>query len=771
MRPTTQTHPTRQTRNQLAPSKRTSRALTTLLIALTSCGPIAAALTTTTAQAEACPNQTLRNGPSQTLPDCRAYEQVSPPIKDGSAAVSPLPLYPAQAAPSGEGVVYMSNGPFPGAPSTFLPDAHLSNRTNTGWQTTDVTPPSLVATPSNGLSAGTPDYAFSEDLSQVVVKVVSPPRSPSGEQLYNLFLTRNGSTSLVNTAAPSEFPPEGAECYELVECFFTFDLAAFAGASSNFDRILFETNDSLIGTGAPGGFVENLYEASAGQLHLVGVLPDGVIAPGGAQPGGGGTVPVYTSAYSFKRWFDIRHSISADGTRVLFRATADGGPPDESQNGMVELYDRLEGSHTVEVSAPAAGAAPANTNPEPAQFRAASSDGSQAFFTSTAELTTNSKTGAENNSPDIYRYDVNHEALTDITIDTNPIDAATGAGVMGVTGASEDGSSVYFVASGELVKGEGVDGQPNLYVWHEDPTTHKSELNFIATLAGGDKADWTSSPSDLRGYVTPDGRHLAFTSLKSLTGYDNSDPLTHQVYSEIYEYSAQTHALVCASCNPTGAPPVGSAFTGTTFSNGLASTAFYQPRILSDDGGRLFFSSPDPLVAGSATASTKLYEYEQPGAGSCESEHGCIYRISSGYSGAGGFPDMFVDADATGSNVFFASASQLAPTDGDGLLDVYDARVDGGIPAPSGSSLCLSNCSSEGISTAPADTLPGSQQVSGNVATQPGKAAPPPRAGKKAKPRTCQAKARKLASRRARARALKRCPTSSHKRTSHRRAR
>ena len=43
---------------------------------------------------------------------------------------------------------------------------------------------------------------------------------------------------------------------------------------------------------------------------------------------------------------------------------------------------------------------------------------------------------------------------------------------------------------------------------------------------------------------------------------------------------------------------------------------------------------------------------------------------------------MFLDASASGDDVFFATRERLAPTDTDELVDVYDARVDGGFPAP-----------------------------------------------------------------------------------------
>jgi hypothetical protein len=701
---------------------RSSHALLILLIGLTMCASVAATITPPLALALACPNESLRNGPSEALPDCRAFEQVSPVVKDGSAAISPLPFiqFPAQSAPTGEAVVYMSNGPFPSASGSFFPDAHLSNRSNTGWLTSDVTPASLVATPSNGLSAGYVGYNFSEDLSQSVIKVLSPPRAPSGEQLYNLFLKRNGNSSLLNTAEPSEFAPEGEECYEFAECYELHNLTAFAGASSNFDTILFEANDSLVGTGAPGGFIENLYESSAGLLHLVGILPDGTIAPGGAQPGAGGTFPVITTSNASTRWFDVNHAISSDGTRIFWTAPATGA-----------LYVRENNSRSDAKTVLVA---------EGGKFWTASSNGADVFYTKAGGL---------------YKFDLASNQTTLLA-----------AEVLGVLGGSEDGKYIYFVANEQLVSGKGLSGEPNLYLWHEDAGTQVPELQFIATLAGGDGGDWTSTPANLRAYVTPNGLHVAFTSLKSLTGYDNHDLASSQPDSEIYEYSADTRTLACASCAPSGAPPVGGAFIGATREH-LASTAFYQPRILSDNGMRLFFSSPDSLLPGDPLASTKIYEYEQPGAGSCEGEHGCLYRISSGSSGSSGMADIFLDADVTGSNIFFASASQLTHTDSDGLLDVYDARAGGGIPATSGSFSCSSSCSDEGVSSPPGSPAPGSQQVLGSKAAQPGK----PTGPKTTKARTCQAKAKKLANRRARTRALNRCPKPRHGRTTHGRAR
>jgi hypothetical protein len=664
------------------------------------------------ASASTCPNAQFRSGPSERLPDCRVYEQASPVDKGGQDALTLQSMSPAQASPC-EGaepcaIAYMSvSAAFAGAPANEYPNAYVSARRPTGWQTTPLSPPTPQAPVS---SNSTLTYDFSEDLSQVVIRV--PPQqltedAPAG--VYNLYLRQpSGTYSLLTTVAPPE-PPE-AGCGS---CFEHVDLPAFAGASSDFGHVLFEANDSLV-AGAPGGGVQNLYESATGQVRLVGILPDGTIPAGGATAGAG-------IKASGVRAGELRNAISQDGSRVLFEAEADGGAPDQQQLGDTELYDRIGGSSTVEVSAPAPGAQPSKCetkagvcSPQPAQFWAASADGSVVYFTSKAALTKESHTGPEPENPgdDLYRYDVDSGTLTDLTpdaYDDENEEEADGAGVLGVVGASEDGSYVYFVAAGRLVEGA-TSGQPNLYVWHE-AATGSGSVRFIATLAGpteaeqenielmfqgpaflyaSDVQDWTRWPSASQAYVTPDGRHLAFMSAEPLTGYVNNDKAGEAVH-EVFEYSAETGQLVCASCDPDGTPPLGSAFIGAKLDE-RASTPFHQPRSLSNDGSRLFFSSPDPLesVAG---GSIKLFEYE-----------GGAIQLISGAEAEG--EAVFLDASASGNDVFFATRERLAPMDTDELLDVYDARVDGGLPTPSQPLTCEGNTCQEPLPPPPSLITP-----------------------------------------------------------------
>jgi hypothetical protein len=678
------------------------------------------------AGASTCPNAQFRSGPSERLPDCRAYEQVSPVEKGGQDALTLQPMFPAQAAPCEASepcaISYMSvTAAFAGAQANEYPNAYVTARSPSGWQTTPLSPPTPQAPVSSNPKL---TYNFSEDLSHVVIRV--PPQqltegAPAG--VYNLYLRQpGGEYSLLTTIAPPEPPAAGCG-----RCSEHEDAPAFAGASSEFGHVLFEANDSLV-AGAPGGGVQNLYESAAGQVHLVGFLPDNEVPADGATAGAG-------IEASGENAGELTHAISQDGEDVLFEATADGGVPDAQQQGDIELYDRIDGSKTVEVSAPAPGAQSSKCETEAgvcsaqsAQFWAASADGSAVYFTSKAALTKESHTGPEPEDPgnDLYRYDLESRTLTDLTPDVynhKPPEETDGARVLGVVGASEDGSYVYFVAEGRLTEGA-PEGGPNLYVWHGAPAEGGS-VQFIAALAGpseleqenielmiqgagtpynSDVEDWTRWPSEAQAYVTPDGRHLAFMSTEPLTGYENKDKAGEAVH-EVFEYSAESGQLTCASCDPGGGQPLGSAFIGATLGE-RTSTPFHKPRSLSNDGSRLFFSSPDAL-AGVTGGSVKVFEYED----------GTIQLISGAEAGG---EAVFLDASASGDDVFFATRERLAPTDTDELLDVYDARVDGGLPTSSQLPSCEGITCQEPLTPPPSLATPLSASFTG-----PGNLIPP----------------------------------------------
>lgn len=120
--------------------------------------------------------------------------------------------------------------------------------------------------------------------------------------------------------------------------------------------------------------------------------------------------------------------------------------------------------------------------------------------------------------------------------------------------------------------------------------------------------------------MDPSETSLAFSSGKSLIGYDNEQAVAGECEAhgtridlaeagacrEVFLCDAQAGTLACASCNPTGARPVGPSGLRTEAG---ASFVEYRPRQLLE-GGTLFFDSNDALVANASGGQEDVYEYE-----------------------------------------------------------------------------------------------------------------------------------------------------------------
>jgi hypothetical protein len=256
------------------------------------------------------------------------------------------------------------------------------------------------------------------------------------------------------------------------------------------------------------------------------------------------------------------------------------------------------------------------------------------------------------------------------------------------------------VAHGKLAEGA-QPGADNLYVESQNGSTW-SPPRLVAVLSAEDSNDWDAEDvgnlgvGGLTSRVSPDGRFLAFMSERDLTGYDNRDASSGQPDEEVFEYDEANSQLSCVSCDRTGVRPAGILDEGgpsslvdetkvwagrwlaaslpvwTPYGNANDSLdATYPSRALAD-GGRLFFDSPDALVASDTNGKEDVYEYEPDDVGSCALPAGCLSLISSGTSSE---ESVFLDASETGDDVFFLTAARLTAQDVDTSLDVYDAHV------------------------------------------------------------------------------------------------
>jgi hypothetical protein len=289
-------------------------------------------------------------------------------------------------------------------------------------------------------------------------------------------------------------------------------------------------------------------------------------------------------------------------------------------------------------------------------FQVASSAGDIAFLTK-----------------DEHLYQYAGGVLTDLT---------PSGGVLGVLGASADGSYLYYVTAG------------GLFLHHGATDT------FVASAV--DSGNYPPATGTAR--VSPDGTHLVFASTAELTGYDSNGK------SELYLYSVADNSLRCASCNPSGERPLGSAGIPGAIANGQA-LRVYKPRALSAAGTRLFFDSPDPLVIQDTDNAPDVYQWEAAGTGSCAQPAGCVNLISSGRSEPGA---TFIDASVDGADAFFLSEASLVPSD-PGAFDVYDAREGGGFPIPEPPTPCVGDAC-QVVPGGPEDPTPGTvaQRPEGN---------------------------------------------------------
>jgi hypothetical protein len=560
--------------------------------------------------AEECPNTQLRyeNG-SFELPDCRAYELVSPTDKNGGAVAEPGQIFGGsvlQAAAGGGAATFSSTASFGEAPRGAPPASqYVSRRGPDGWSTENITEPTVSGAYGEDPD-GVPYQLFSGDLARGLL--LNGRRCAEGEECPRSYSLRESESGTL-AALPEE---PGLH---------------FAGASPDLRHVVLT---------ATGG----LYEWSAGEpLELLSAVAGARLAAQGAG------------------------AVSTDGSRAYFTA---GG----------NLYLR-EGTETKQVDEEVGGGG---------EFQAASADGSVAYFTKGERL---------------YRYEAQFEDLS--TIDLTP-----GGEVLGVLGASADGSRVYYAtASG-------------LFLWQAPATT----IEIAPGAEAAQASDWPPTTGTAR--VGAGGGELAFLSKASLTGYDNTDQSTGEPDTEVYLYEAGAGGrLRCASCNPTGERPLGPSSIPGAIANGTgeAATDLYKPRVLSADGARLFFDSADRLAPTDASAAQDVYEWEAAGAGPAQARctassptygplsGGCLALISSGRSTEA---STFIDASESGSDAFFLTADSLLATD-PGSADLYDAREGGGFPVPETPTPCEGDAC-QAIPSPPEDPSPGTLVVSfGNL--------------------------------------------------------
>jgi hypothetical protein len=649
-----------------------------------------------------CPNASSRGGLSALLPACRAYEQVSPTDKSGSD----ISKAPVLATSEGDAVVYTSVGAFAGSPSSAYPSPYLGMR-GVDWLTKPLGSP---LAPDATLLAGY-SFGISGDLTKqlVATNLALAPGGVDGQ--FNLYLHDSVDDSYEFVATTSKSLAGFAEAVK------------FVGASENGSHFVFSASGGGASHGAslasipppPPASPINLYDFTEGNLKLVGILPNETVNPGGAD----------INAANVKK-APAFGSVSADGRRIYWAR--------ESSS-----FLREDGQHTYPVGGVLWGA---------------SSDGSIAYTISAQKLTPDaSPTGA-----DLYRYDAEAHQLTDLTPDSSDPE---GASVQGVLGVSKDGDYVYFAAGGALAPGapsvscktnasnEGTE-PCSLFAWHN------GNIRYLGTMAtrslgvlGG--AFSGSPPKFFVGLqstkwgtyrVSSNGRYLAFGFDGQLTG---PNPQSERDFKEAYLYDYAADSLDCASCPPTGIEGRGEVrFDEHSRFSALSHVPPYDAneRGLTrnvSNSGQLFFESPNRLVPRDTNGEngcppldeginigpegekyfnppTCLDVYEYKGGG--------VHLLSAGTSPD---PSFFGDASASGDDAFILTRQAgLVGQDTDALVDVFDARIGGGISAqnPSARTSCQGEACRDAGTAAPPGTGAGSAAFQGAGNPAPPKSCP-----------------------------------------------
>jgi DNA-binding beta-propeller fold protein YncE len=646
---------------------------------------------------------------SGLLPDNRAWEQVSPPDKHGSDVIATTVRTRAAATETAAlpmAATFTSLGGFADEHGSGVASEYMAIRTaqpgTSGWATHGITPPQNSLSFINDTQFFDPlwEGELSSDLTHGVFRAVSPlgdtPAVAHVENLYvrdDLRTPGHGAYQLVSDCTACGATP-------LPTSFATQQVLRLAGASDDFGHVLFESVQPLVpGATATddinsGTFIPNVYEWDNGTLRLAGVLPDTAcgsppcvaprsVAGHGAGVGTGGANHNYT-----------RNVISADGSRIFF---TDG-------NG--DLYMRSSHASTVKLNRSERTLPDA---PQPATFELASKDGSRVFFTTQEQLTNDDGDTAV----DLYMYDTGASTghhLSRLSVDHEPADPPND--VTGVVGVSDDGHYVYFIAAGQLAAGKPLRTPQSIYEWHDG---NISFIGQISVYDGGTDLPSTWDATPLSARVTPDGRHLMFVSHSGagLTSYDNGNTCVASTFDrgdepcgELYVYSADSHQLACASCNPSGAGATANARVNSFEGIGASIQTWHLNHPLSDDGRRVFFSSGEALVSQDTNGKVDAYEYDVPS--------GTVHLLSSGTEPSNSY---FLDASANGDDVFFATRQRLVGWDTDQNYDLYDARVNGGVPEPVA---VAPGCSGEGchgpLTLAPAAAVPGSASIAPGVA-------------------------------------------------------
>ncbi len=298
---------------------------------------LVAPLVPVVSEQQACSNEGFRTGLSAGLPDCRAYEQVTPVEKGGAQEPFHYRAGIESAVVAGEDgehavleapeVNYGGNGARAGG-SPYL----FSRVGGEGWLVTDGAPQ-----PETGIESVVPQV-YSSDLTRIAFESAYAPSKLSESSDVEYKIGPVGGPYVTVATVPRE---------DLVEDDNQGIANGWVAANAGFSKLMLQTADRTLLGSTPTGTVSgpDLYEYTVqGGLQQLNVEEvDGetvTIGSCGARMVNGQEDP------EGKHIASSPYSISSDGSRVFFEAV-----PNDDCLGGHDLYMRVDGSKTVNIGA------------------------------------------------------------------------------------------------------------------------------------------------------------------------------------------------------------------------------------------------------------------------------------------------------------------------------------------------------------------------------------------------------------------------------------
>jgi hypothetical protein len=610
-----------------------------------------------------CPNGHVRQESGASyLPDCRAYELVSP-TSSGSVL-----LYPGSHVfeegstyenPYAKGIDYPLNQGYATTPSRFTfygglstppglhapvgrTDMYMTTRTNDGW---------VVSVP--GLQEAEAFETGRKQCSEAMNMCIDHTESNFGGFHYE--------------SAPYLFTAAGEKKGRLPTNLALIPNGnTFAGEqtiSGDFNHFVFSSNSTNAGSFgegaevpaavfAPGGLSSGLGSAYDNnirnhEIQVISLLPDG-------KP-----LPLEASRELNEKGIDFR-GVSPDGSHILMETPAG--------EGMSHLFMRVNDVVTYPI-APGAAVEPIGMT----------RDGRKVFFTTADQIP---GTGDTDTSIDLYMWQEGPNggeytllSQGDGHGNTDECNDSWGPSKCGVTPLrteqahpnentavdmkgmddlfAEESGDIYFYSPEVLDRSHpGVKNERNLYVYRN------GSVELVATLEPGTEVT--------RMQISPTGDHAALRTSSRLTSYESDG------YQEIYTFNPETDVIRCASCDPGGSPPTANA------------EASWNGRFMADNG-RTFFATQDSLEPRDQDGHIMdVYEYVE----------GRPQLITSGqasrdFTGGSEVISLFSSSAYTGLeavshngvDVYFSTFETLVKRDHNGeYVKFYDARTNGGFP-------------------------------------------------------------------------------------------